>query len=459
MKVLLAGYNVDTEILAELSRGSTRVDLTPETISAAYARISRDPRPIDELRTISRAEVEKTRRLNTRIVFDMGHSSVAEHAVFNFDILDLSRLAMEELEKFRFASYTEKSQRYQKLEGNFHLPAEIKGTEFEAPFISLIEKQNQTYKEMLERGIEPEDARYVTSLATNGQLGLTVNARTLELMIRRFASSELAEVRALGKTLYELTAKVAPSLIRYTEATAYESQTARDLRKYFAGRWERKRRVSKVCDLIDYSKDADLKLVSALLHSASTISFRNCRRIVKEMSKVERAAAVKEACRHLKSYNGVLREFEHVSLTFDLVLSAGCFAQLKRHRPASLTAQRYEPALGVTTPASVKGKEFSDLIKETDALYEKMVKQFPAAAQYILTGAHRRRVLLTLNARELYHVSRLREDAHAQWDIRELSAAMVKLAKEVMPLTLSLIGGKDRFDEIYQSVFGGGGGE
>jgi len=459
VKVLLAGYNVDADILAELTRGSTRVDLTPETISAAYARISRDPRPVDELRTISRAEVEKARRSNTKIVFDMGHSSVAEHAVFNFDIIDLSRLAMEELEKFRFASYTEKSQRYQKLEDNYHLPEEFKGTDFEKPFVALVEKQNQTYKALLDRGIEPEDARYATSLATNGQLGLTVNARTLELMIRRFASSELAEVRTLGKTLYELAAKVAPSLIRYTEATAYESLTARELRQYFAGRWERKRRVSQVCDLIDYSKDADLKLVGSLLHSTSTISFRNCRRIVKEMSKAEREEAVKKACRHLKLYHGVLREFEHVTLTFDLVMSAGCFAQMTRHRPATLTAQRYEPALGVTVPAKIKGGEFAELIKETDALYNKLVKQFPAAAQYLLTGAHRRRVLLSLNARELYHISRLREDAHAQWDIRDLSAAMTKLAKEAMPLTMLLIGGKDRFAEIHQAVYGGGGGE
>jgi len=42
----------------------------------------------------------------------MGHHSVAEHAVFNLDILGVSRYVMEELEKFRLCAYTEKSQRY-----------------------------------------------------------------------------------------------------------------------------------------------------------------------------------------------------------------------------------------------------------------------------------------------------------------------------------------------------------
>ncbi|MBU1867283.1 MAG: FAD-dependent thymidylate synthase [Candidatus Margulisbacteria bacterium] len=388
----------------------------------------------------------------------MGHSSVAEHAVFNFDIIDLSRLAIEELEKFRLASYTEKSQRYQKLEDNCYIPAELASSEFAGPIADLTEKQNRLYQALLGRGVEPEDARYVTPLSTMGQLGMTVNARTLELMIRRFASSQLAEVRGLGKELLALAAKVAPSLIRYTEATNYESRTSADLQKFFKGKWERKRFRSQPCVLVDYTKDADIKLVSALLHSSSTISYLNCRRQVKGMSRLEREKAVKQACRHLNFFNAVLREFEHVTLTFDLVMSAGCFAQLKRHRPLTLTTQPYEPLLGVTLPARLVGdNEVEALIKKTNDLFSKIVTHFPAAAPYVLTGAHRRRALLTINARELYHLSRLREDAHAQWDINELSGAMTKMAKEVMPLTMLMVGGKDSFVQRYQSVYGGGG--
>jgi len=102
MKVILAGYNVDSEVIDELKRNNPpRNDVTPETLSASYARISRDPRPVNELRAVARAEVEKARRSNRKIIFKMGHHSVAEHAVFNFDIIGLSRLATEEIEKFR----------------------------------------------------------------------------------------------------------------------------------------------------------------------------------------------------------------------------------------------------------------------------------------------------------------------------------------------------------------------
>jgi len=135
MKVILAGYNFDSEVIEELKKHEPeRQDVTPETLSAAYARISRDPRPVNELRAIARAEVERARRSNQNIIFKMGHHSVAEHAVFNFDLIGLSRLAIEEVEHFRLCSYTEKSQRYITLDGDYVLPEEIKSAGLEAFF-------------------------------------------------------------------------------------------------------------------------------------------------------------------------------------------------------------------------------------------------------------------------------------------------------------------------------------
>ena len=92
MRVVLAGYNVDAEVLrrAEAAGGLSRDQLTPEVISAAYARISRDPRPVGELRREALEEVARARASNRKIIFEMGHHSVAEHAVFNFDISNLA---------------------------------------------------------------------------------------------------------------------------------------------------------------------------------------------------------------------------------------------------------------------------------------------------------------------------------------------------------------------------------
>ena len=116
MRVILAGYNLDQEIITRLRESfhhlasapdRETIDpsaLTPETLSAAYARISRDPAPIPELRARAMGDVANARRSNQRIVFGFGHASVAEHAVFNLDILDVSRLAIEALEMTRLGS-------------------------------------------------------------------------------------------------------------------------------------------------------------------------------------------------------------------------------------------------------------------------------------------------------------------------------------------------------------------
>ncbi len=454
MEVLLAGYNVDAEVLSELTRGLGRQDVTPETLSASYARISRDPRPIHELRRIARQEVEKARKSNSAIIFKMGHHSVAEHAVFNFDILDVSRLALEEIEKFRLCAYTEKSQRYQKLEGNYVIPEEIRGTKAEGRFKEIIEKQNAFYQELTGKGIEPEDARYITSMATCGQVGMTINARNLELLVRRFASSHLAEVRELGNKMYALAAEIAPSIILFTAANDFDQKTYPALKEMAKGKWERKRKISQPCVLVDHTEKADLKLVAALLHTSTGISFMNCLRTAKDLSRKKREDLVKQACRRMEFFDSTLREFEHVYLTFDLIMSSGCFAQMKRHRMATITAQPYEPELGVTIPPKIRGtkdeERFKEIIKETEEVYYKVIGENP----YVLTGAHRKRILLTVNARELYHISRLREDVHAQWDIQALAREMTKAARAVMPLTMLLIGGKDGFPEIYKKVYG-----
>ena len=93
-------------------------------------------------------------------------------------------------------------------------------------------------------------------------------------------------------------------------------------------------------------------------------------------------------------------------------------------------------------------------MKSSESLFMELVAENPLAAQYVLTGAHRKRILLTTNVRELYHISRLREDVHAQWDIAQLTAKMTKIAGQVMPLAMLLIGGKDSYPEKYQKNFG-----
>lgn len=492
MKVLLAGYNIDREVIEDLKRYSPdREDVTPETLSAAYARISRDPRPVHELREAARKEVERARKSNQTIIFKMGHHSVAEHAVFNFDIIGISRLAVEEIEKFRLCSYTEKSQRYIQLGDEFVIPEEIKKAGKEDLFLETVRAQNTLYQTLYKKlrpyffetnkdlavnpknhaiieGWAKEDARYVVSLATEGQLGMTVNARNLEFMIRRFASKKLAEIQELNAHIYRLAKEVAPSLILFTEANDFDAKTYDELREtavLIAGRGVKKRGEAKhektkrgPVRLVDWTPKADTKLSASILHTVSRLPFDECLGKAKNLTPREMRNFLKKAFQYMEFYDFPQREFEYVDLTYALTISASCFAQLKRHRMASLTYQRYDPKLGVTIPPSVleigARREFLDIIERTNDTYFLLLKEVGEAADYVLTNAHRRRVLLKVNARELYHISRLREDATAQWDIRKIAGEMSRKARKVMPLTCLFLGGKDGYPGLFRKIFG-----
>lgn len=488
MKVILAGYNVDSAVLDELKKNSPpREDVTPETLSASYARISRDPRPADELRAAARAEVDRTRRSNQTIIFKMGHHSVAEHAVFNFDIIGVSRLAIEEIERFRLCSFTEKSQRYITLGEDFVVPEEIRRAGQEDFFTATVRAQNVLYHKFYSRlrpyvfeeykeqaanpknhsvldGWAKEDARYIVSLATEGQLGLTINARNLELLIRRFAAKESEEIRALNGRLFALAKEVAPSVILFTEAADFDARTYGEIERaadVFVGP-ARKRRPGKSrgggVTLVGSSADGDDRVLAALLHTVSRASYAECLERVKVAGPSLRKDLVRRVFRSMEFFDFPLREFEHADLTYDLVVSASCFAQLKRHRMATLTQQSYDPALGVTVPPSIKEigaeKEFRAMVDRTNEAHAVLKKAAGPAADYVLTNAHRRRALLKVNARELYHISRLREDASAQWEIRAVTGEMSRLAKKVMPLTCLLLGGKDAYPGLYARIFG-----
>ncbi len=525
MRIVLAGHNVDVDVLrqmkkeilepaahgweenrldamseaelrtqaSELQRRAAdfldRDNLTPEPISASYARISRDPRPIDELRAIARVEVEKARKSNQNIIFGYGHSSVAEHASFNIDVIGVSRYAVEEIQKFRLLAYTEKSQRYILLEDDFVVPEEIEKTGLKSLFTRTIKAQNACYHALYGKlrpwvfeqnpelaakkrnhktleGWAKEDARYIVSFATESQIGITLSARSLEHVVSRCASHPLAEVREYGRRLYESIEGVAPSLVKYTDPTEYNTHTRAALREEASGiigrMGEETKPVPPIArekdvSLVDATPDADALIAAALLHSSSGETMSRCKAAAQKMSEDERARFIASTFRFMRGHDAVLREFENVRCVFEVTLSAACFGQLKRHRMSTLNTQPYDITLGVTVPSAVAesgaAPEFQAAVDETNAAYEKIAAQAPMAAPYVLTNAHKRRVLFSSNARELYHVSRLREDPHAQWDIRDKSTQMIKLAKKVMPATMQLAVGKHLFEETHAALF------
>ncbi|MCX7958542.1 MAG: FAD-dependent thymidylate synthase [Deltaproteobacteria bacterium] len=439
MIIKVAGFNTDIESIEEVNQP----DVTCETIAASYAKISRDPRTINEIRKDARENVKSARELNKRVVFDMGHSSIAEHAVFNIDIIGISRLAAEYVERFRLCSYTEKSQRYIKLGEDFVIPEGLNG-KLKDEYISFIKDSFSLYEEIFNallpliktkksyrdeelrkrdiEGLAMEDARYVLPLAVTTQLGLTANARNIEYIIKILASSPVPEIQQISRLISDETIKYAPSLIRYTEPekyfekfwfSDYRSESDNKIKEEFYLR-------DDGVKLISISGDTD-RLIAAYNFFNYGMSFEEALQISKNQSHNEKKKIINGIFRLLSRHNQLPRFFEVINLGYELTMSASCYAQFKRHRMMTQIPQAYLLGLGVEIPPLVKECGFEKKIiahsKKAEDLYCNIVKTNRHLAEYVILNCHRRRIYALLNARELYHISRLRMDHHAQWEI------------------------------------------
>ena len=410
LRVILAGYNTDVE------NGST----TPETISAAYARISRDPAPVNELRKRASIEIEDARKSNRTIVYKYGHGSIAEHAVFNFDILGISRLAVEALQSFRLTSFTEKSQRYIRIGEDWHLPSEMDQS---VPVVKeLFSCYTTLLKALADRGVSrtgaKEDARYILPLAVTSQMGMTVNARELEHIIRRLSAHPLQEVRELSRALYNAVMPVAPSLMLFTDSSgmdriAHEQPAAEPS--------------DTEVSLLEC--DSDSRVGDWLRRLYGTRDF--------DMVYDE-----------LGIHDSLPRFWELFRADFMITVSATAYAQLKRHRMSTQLVTSYDPSLGVTVPPSLLEAGLGDLFLEAVSRAEAAAAHMGRVGEYLLTNAHRRQVRICMNGRELNHFSRLREDEHAQWDIRAIAAEMVQQVRKRAPLTTRLTCGKSDWERV-----------
>src|SRR3990172_4136774 len=203
-------------------------ELTEEQIAVAFAMTSRRPEPFDEMaREVSQ---EKAAQFHERWVLNYGHASVAEHAVLHMAVENISRLACDTLEDNRLASYTEKSSRYQVLDADaYHIPKELDGHPLHQLYVDTCDALFAAYQRLVEglrqylptvrprlsdherdsgynlriRREATDTARFLLPAATLTNVGVTMNARSMEHAIRKLLSSDLSEEQEIGELLKE----------------------------------------------------------------------------------------------------------------------------------------------------------------------------------------------------------------------------------------------------------------
>ncbi len=144
---------------------------------------------------------------------------------------------------------------------------------------------------------------------------------------------------------------------------------------------------------------------------------------------------------------GHLSTFEHTMFTFGVSgVSRALTHQLVRHRHMSYEqkSQRYIKVKGqfeFVTPPSIAARP--EINAKYDALMGQIAEFYGAAlaagtppedARFALPNAAETQIVITANARALLDFFTLRTCNNAQWEIRELAFAMLRLVKKVAPV-------------------------
>lgn len=436
-------------------------DYSPETIAVAFAKTSRSPKPFDEI--AAELNDESSARFHEKWVVGYGHASVAEHAVLHLALENVSRLAIESIEGNRLASYTEKSTRYQLWDPDaFYVPDELGGHPLEEDYIGTCQNLFETYQRSIpkvkawlaekmpqqadesdtafERRLAPaavDICRFLLPAAALANVGVTINARALEYAICKLLSSPLEEVREIGERLRAVGQLETPTLIKYATCNPYLQAVAGKMAlnsQAIAGR----------DDGVDFrilGWDADGEdriLAAALFRFSETVDYQSCFQHVASLSTEQRANMAADLMSDRGKFDQPLREFEYAQMTFETLMDQGAYFEFKRHRMMTQTVQFLSADLGFALPMGISAAgceaDYLAAMRQAADLYDRIHAWNPAVASYIVPNGFNRRVLFTMNLRQVFHLCRLRGASNAHFSIQRVAQQVAEAVAQVYPV-------------------------
>jgi len=149
-----------------------------------------------------------------RVILTSGHFSALEHASYTFAVDGVSRAMTHQLVRHRLASYNQQSQRYVSFgdEPCFIVPPAV------AADPAALERYNAAnasaflaYRDLIDSGVEAEDARYLLPNAVETKIVVTMNMRELLHFFEvRCCNRAQWEIRELSHRMLELVEPTAP---------------------------------------------------------------------------------------------------------------------------------------------------------------------------------------------------------------------------------------------------------
>ena len=470
--------NLPEEVVAYLfarysrSRLSLRDDLRNMIEAEDLGALIGEGAPDDPSQVVGQLQ-ERARAFAEKYVLGYGHSSVAEHGCVHLALEDVSIIASKLIEDARLASYTEKSTRYvafdpdkayypPRVMSDPHLADDYRGTiralldaysGWTEDFVTQIKARNPRGDKQTERGYEAASRatafdilRYLLPTATHTNVGLTLNARSLENLITKLLSQPLEEGRDLGERLKAEAQHVVPTLLKYADRSAYREETGEGV-----GRLARELLGEEVpnsggVSLIFSEPNAEDRLVAAILYGAAGLPMEALLARVRSMTEETKDRVLDEYLARRGKHDAPGRALERITCTVEMTLDYGAYRDVQRHRMATQTTQPLSPALGYERPAEFERfgylERYEELMARAADTYRRLYASgLTHEAAYALPLATRVRALFTWNLREVTHFVELRSARQGHPSYRKVAqevyhavaAAHPRLARFMRP--------------------------
>lgn len=396
-------------------------------------------------------DYEKNLKLIKRII-GMGHKSIIEHDYLVFAICDVTPIIEQTIIGSRLTSFTIKSRREVDFRtAGFYVPEfrdknlniHPKNVELKEKYISHMKYLFNTYGDIVDSGINVEDARFILPYSFHSNIIMGLNARELEKMVTSFVYgplSKISEIKEFGEKLLEIIRAYVPYLEQSIEDSKIDSSSPFEYMESLAKRPEIK--IVEKPELISYTPNAD----DVILKSSIMYHFQCSEEQAKEIleSSEQKDAEYKAKCMDKILHKEERRELEQVNFTFQIPISLSILTHLTRHRMHSLLVPEFLPLWNFENyiiPATIRAKE--DIEKMFITAHDKNMEVFEEFKNmgvaeedliYFYIGAQMLNVVTTMNGRTLQWILRLRCCNKAQWQIRAIAREIAKQVSNVAPL-------------------------
>ena len=275
--------------------------------------------------------------------------------------------------------------------------------------------------------------------ATLTNVGLFGVGQAFEYLLSKLYSHELSEAKDLATAMHGEINQLIPSFVKRAQMNDYLVSTSAAAKALAAHMMPTAAAAAnEPVMLIDYDRNAEEKIVAAILYPHVRHPLQQLRQIVVRMSAEERHKILVEYFakrRHRRDKPG--RAFENVYYTFDILGNLGLYRDLHRHRILTQERQDFTTVHGYDTPPEIDEAgfkpDFDGCMEEAAKLYQKIHRDLPCEAQYVVPFAYKVRWYIKMNLREALHMVELRTMPQGHPDYRFICQEIWRKIQEVHP--------------------------